>query len=524
VQALPAIPGAKHVSPQFSADGKSILFVSDRGGYSDIYRLDVASGGIFQVTRSATGISGISEFSPALSVARGTGTIVFSIFEEGGMILASLSQAETTGERISVAPNAVPGTAAILPGGRVGPGTVAKYVTDYIDGLPADDVITDRNYKPGLKLAYIGPPSLGVSTGGPFGTTVQGGASAFFTDLLGNHFLGVAAQASGTTRDIGGQVVYINSERRVTWGLSAERTPYVYAYGTTTQTGLEYILEHVTVTGGSLLTQYARSASTRLEMSGGFQNYSYFLESRTIAGTDDGIELPAPEGLNLGRVSLALVGDDATMGYTSPIAGTRFRLEATPTMGSLNFQNYLVDYRRYAYMKPFTFALRGVHIGRYGRDAESDRLGSIFLGEPMLIRGYNYDTFTPAECTPSTTGSMGPSSCPQFDRLLGSRLGVVNLEFRIPLVAPRGLGLIETMLFPPVEIAPFFDAGVAWTSSSAPVWTFSSNSIDRTPVMSGGVAMRMNVFGFAVVEVNYARPFQRPGRGGIWGFFFQPGW
>jgi hypothetical protein len=75
-----------------------------------------------------------------------------------------------------------------------------------------DTTITGRPYRAGLKLAYIGPPSLGASVGGPFGTTVQGGASAYFSDLLGNHFLGVAVQASGTLRDIGGQAL-INSER-----------------------------------------------------------------------------------------------------------------------------------------------------------------------------------------------------------------------------------------------------------------------------------------------------------------------
>jgi Tol biopolymer transport system component len=87
VQVLPAIPGAKHISPQFTADGRSILFVSDRGGFSDIYRLEIENGAIYQVTKAATGISGISEFSPALSVSRTAGTVVFSVFEQGGLML-----------------------------------------------------------------------------------------------------------------------------------------------------------------------------------------------------------------------------------------------------------------------------------------------------------------------------------------------------------------------------------------------------------------------------------------------------
>ena len=524
VQVLPAIAGAKHVSPQYASDGRSILFVSDRGGYSDLYRIDIESGALFQVTRAATGISGISEFSPALSIARGTGTAVFSVFEQGGLLLASMSAAELTGERLAAPNVAIPATAAILPGGAVGGGRVVLgYVTDYAGGLPPADIITERPYRAGLKLAYIGPPSLGASVGGPFGTTVQGAASAYFSDLLGNHFLGVGAQASGTLRDIGGQVLYLNSERRVTWGVSAERSPQLYAWATSSPTGLDYILAHVAVTGGSVLTQYARDASSRFELSAGYQHYSYYFESRSVFGDEDAVPIASPSPLGLGRASLAYVGDDATMGYTSPIAGTRFRFEATPTIGTLNYQQYLADYRRYIHMQPFTLAFRGIHFGRYGRDADSDRIGPVFLGDPTLVRGYSYDSFDNSDCNPDPGGSLGNSDCPQFDRLLGSRVGVANLEFRIPLLGSRGLGLIETS-FLPLEIAPFLDAGVAWTGTSAPVWSFESSSADRTPVMSTGVASRLNLLGFAVLEVFYARPFQRPGRGGVWGFSLQPGW
>lgn len=522
VRVLPGLAGAKHVSPQFTPDGQSILFVTDRGGYSDIYRMEVESGALYQVTRAATGVSGIAEMSPALSVARGAGTAVFSVFEEGGLMLASLDQAQTAGERV-MAVASTDMSAAVLPGAGVNAGrVVAQYVTNYDAGLPDESAVTDRPYRAGMKLAYIGPPSLGVGVGGPFGTTVQGGASAYFSDILGNHFMGVALQASGTLRDIGGQVLYINSERRWTWGVNLERAAYLYGYGSATQNSLDYVLAHIARTGGSLLTQFARSSTNRIEMSAGYERYDYYLESRPLIGEGEVIPLDAPPPLGLGVASVAYVGDDATMGFTSPIAGTRYRFEASPTIGSLNYQTYLADIRRYAQLRSFTLAFRGIHFGRYGRDADSDRIGSVFLGDPTLVRGYSYESFTSSDCQPGA-GSLGNSSCPQFDRLLGSRVGVANLEFRIPVFGSRGYGLIETV-FPPLEIAPFFDAGVAWTGTSGPVWSSASNSADRTPVMSTGVTSRLNLFGFAVLEVYYARPFQRPGRGGVWGFTLQPGW
>ena len=41
---------------------------------------------------------------------------------------------------------------------------------------------------------------------------------------------------------------------------------------------------------------------------------------------------------------------------------------------------------------------------------------------------------------------------------------------------------------------------------------------------SAGVALRANLFGFAVAEFDFSRPFQRAERGWIFGFNLMPGW
>jgi outer membrane protein assembly factor BamA len=220
---------------------------------------------------------------------------------------------------------------------------------------------------------------------------------------------------------------------------------------------------------------------------------------------------------------VALVGDASSFGFTSPISGSRYRLEVTPTIGTLKYETVLLDYRKYLFVKPFTLAVRGLHYGLYGKDAESDRIGALYLGDGSLVRGYSYDSFNSNDCTSSGTGSLASSTCPQFDRLVGSKLALANAELRIPLFGTSGFGLIASPL-PPIEIAPFVDAGVAWTKASGPVWDLASTSGDRTPVVSTGIASRINLFGFAVFEVYYAHPFQRPGRSGVWGFLLQPGW
>jgi len=175
----------------------------------------------------------------------------------------------------------------------------------------------------------------------------------------------------------------------------------------------------------------------------------------------------------------------------------------------------LADYRRYLMPVSFyTFATRVVHYGRYGRDSEDDRLMPLFLGYPNLVRGYDYSSFNAQECTPSAT-----SSCQEFDRLLGSRMLVGNAEFRFPLLRPFGVG--SGMYGPvPLELAFFGDAGVAWNKGESPDGLGGS----REWVSSAGVALRANLFGYMIAQIDFVKPFQRPQKGWIFQFSLTPGW
>ena len=200
----------------------------------------------------------------------------------------------------------------------------------------------------------------------------------------------------------------------------------------------------------------------------------------------------------------------------------RYRAQVTPYIGSLNYAAALIDYRRYFFLKPVTLAVRGMHYGRYGGDAENALLQPLYIGQSALVRGYDAQSIGNDECT-RVTGAASQFSCPEFDRLNGSRIAIVSAELRIPLLGTERLGLIN---FPylPTEIAPFFDAGAAWNSAQSPVLKFATRTAERVPVMSVGVAARFNVFGAAIIELNYSHPFQRPGKSGVFGFQLSPGW
>ena len=71
----------------------------------------------------------------------------------------------------------------------------------------------------------------------------------------------------------------------------------------------------------------------------------------------------------------------------------------------------------------------------------------------------------------------------------------------------------------PIEVAFFGDSGVAWTASDKPTLLGGA----RKPVVSTGVTLRLNLFGFAVGQLDFARPVQRPRHGWMFEFSLTPG-
>jgi outer membrane protein assembly factor BamA len=369
----------------------------------------------------------------------------------------------------------------------------------------------------------VGQPTVGAGID-RFGAYAAGGLSFLFSDMLGNHQLGVSMQVTSRIEEIGGSVFYINRSSRWNWGIIGESTPYVYggfAQGITTGPGGNPVFaeqeERVTQTnrGASAIAQYPFSRAHRVEFQAGARRISYDRELRTryyslnSGQLIDDIEedLPRPDALNLSESSAALVYDSSVFGVASPILGQRYRLEYQQSVGSLNYGSVLLDYRRYFMpVRPFTFAFRGMHFGRYGGDGDDIRLTPLYLGDYGLVRGYHVDSFEANEC------GLGPS-CPAFDQLIGSRLALVNAEMRAPL-----LGLFNPNRMyggVPVEVAVFADAGVAWTKSV--------KVSDRDIVRSVGVGLRFNAFGYVIGEFDYVKPIDRPDRGWIWQFQFTPG-
>jgi hypothetical protein len=399
-------------------------------------------------------------------------------------------------------------------------------------GMPKAVDFAVEPYRAGISLTYVGRPSL-VAGSSQFGTFVGGGASLYFSDLLGNRNLVTALQVNGGLKDVTAIVGYQNLSHRLNWGATVQQIPYLtgnYASGIDNVNGEPAFFEQqflVRQTYRDLLglLSYPFSEVQRIDLQAGYSNISFDQEIRTRATSlltgqllrDDKQDLPAPNPLNLGSSSLALVYDNSFFGATSPILGQRYRIEVAPTFGSLSYVGALVDYRKYFMpVRPFTFATRLLHYGRYGNGGEDARLQPLFLGYSGLVRGYSYGSFDGAECVPPPSD---PNACPVFDQLLGSRIVVGNAELRFPLLGALGIGSGYYGAFP-LELAVFGDGGLAWDTAHEPS-IFGSGT--RDPVFSAGVGLRINLLGFAVAEVDLVRPFDRPGKGWVWQFDLQPG-
>jgi Omp85 superfamily domain len=244
------------------------------------------------------------------------------------------------------------------------------------------------------------------------------------------------------------------------------------------------------------------------------------------------------------QLSTSLVGDNSFFGVASPLTGFRYRLEAEYNFGTYHFLAPTIDLREYLRVAPVTFAARLYGYGRFGGDLSG--LYPLYVGYPFYIRGYESQTFY------SNNGKT-PTNGFTIDQLSGQRIAVANFEVRLPFTGPEKLSQIKSKFFFS-ELNLFFDAGLAWNKGdqikfqSSPDLTGYAASLDangnplldqngkpvlhpvfnqnqRVPALSAGASLRVNLFGYFVLEPYLAWPFNRTDIGKpVFGIGFTPGW
>jgi Tol biopolymer transport system component len=526
IQKIPGFSDAKNINPQWSPDSKSLYFLSDQNGITNVYRINLANQRIFQVTNLYTGVSGIMGLSPALSVAQDSERLVYCLYEDDKYNIYSIETAEGLRGR-EVAGPLGPVDPSVLPPRKKPEGEVLGLLKNPIFGLPEETEFEISDYKPKLKLDYVSQPQLAVGVD-RYGTFAGGGIAFTFSDMLGYHNLVAMVQVSNRIQDSAALVAYQNFRSRLNWGAVAQRIPYVtggFAAGLTDEFGplayveQEFIFRQINYQF-SAFAAYPFNQVNRFELSAGYNLIDFDQEVRTTGYTPDGAfelfrikeKIPSPDSLHFGFATAALVYDSSFFGATGPMLGQSYRFEVSPSIGTIDFYTVLADYRRYLMpVRPFTLAFRFLHFGRYGKGGEDVRLFPLFMGYESLVRGYDTRSFSVDEV------ETGPNPF-DFNSLFGSKMLVANVELRFPLFQVLGIGKGYYGAFP-IDFIAFFDTGVAWWDDDK-AWFLDGG---RKMISSTGIGLRTNFFGYLILGVDYVYPFDRPSKGWHFQFTFSPG-
>jgi len=533
---LPVFLGADNVNPVFSADGNSIFFLSNSDGYRNLYEFDLETAKVYRLTNYVTGISGITALSPAISISWSNNKIAYSYFEKGNYSIFSANLDEFN--RVEIDPEVVDFTAATLPPAQRGIFTVVdENLAANLEApvFPADSFHT-RPYRPQFKLDYIGNTGVGIAASN-HGTGAAGGIFMIFSDILGNNQLYTMAALNGEIYDFGAQVAFLNQKNRIKWGGGVSHIPYrssflVYGFENIGTDEEPNIVENIQLINWrtfqnqfSAFAWYPFSPTRRLEASASTSFYYYRIDVINnyyqgffrIGQRRQRLKEEEPDGFNLQNFSLAYVGDNSYFGLASPMMGHRFRIEAEQYFGRMQLSTAYADLRQYYFARPFSFAFRAMHFGRYGKNSDNSLFSPLFLGFPGAVRGYNSRSLFET--------NMFVEDDNLINLLLGSRMALVSAEVRLPLTGPKRLALIPSGFFF-TEAALFFDSGLAWNKERRP--TFDPSQIadgKNFPVFSTGASLRINLFGAMVIEPYYALPFIHKGISkGVWGLNFMPGW
>ncbi|MCJ7485155.1 MAG: hypothetical protein MUQ25_03180 [Candidatus Aminicenantes bacterium] len=529
IQKLLGFPSGKNINPQWTADSKGLYFLSDQNGKTDLYRIDIASGKLFQITNMNTGISGITDLSPAISVALNTGRVVFSGYQDSYYTIYSIDDEKTLEGQSFLAQ--FERNPALLPPRGEADGALLGLLKNPLFGLPKDTNFAISAYKPKLALDYVSPASIGVGAD-RYGTYAAGGVSAFWSDMLGTQTIVTSAYTGSQIVDTSGVLAYLNNKGRFNWGSAAQRIvyPYPYYYAFEGEFGGEPAIYEVRDIyrlinyDFSVFGSYPFSQVSRFSLSAGFriQDFQRTLYTRIYSMASGGQiayekeKMPTAPPLSFGYLTAGYYYDSGIFGATSPILGQNFGLAVSPAIGSINFTTVSVDFRKYFMpLRPFTLAFRALHLGRYGKDSEDNRFYPLYIAYWDLVRGY--ESFSNDELS---YYQQNPGEAFDPNRLYGSKMLMGNVELRFPLLGVLGIGKGYFGAWP-LEFFGFFDWGVAYAQNPGYWWggetpedvkpTFLGGT--RKPISSAGIGLRTNLFGYLILGLNYVYPIDRPARG-----------
>jgi Tol biopolymer transport system component len=577
---LSVLPGQTglNINPQWAPDGRSIAFLSDRTGTANIFLYEFETHEHFQLTNVVGAVSAITEYSPAISWARQADRLAFTFYENGEYTIWSLNnprglkkgpfrEVATTATQSatrSAAPTAgdaarptqaSASTATVTAGtssvyrtstgqlrgsadsssGSDSTGKTSVSIAALLDsaeiGLPDTSKFRVEPYRVRFQPDYVARPSIGYSPDS-YGRSLFGGTTVVMSDMLGNNHLALSGALNGRLSEARLFAGYTNLANRWQFSTGLSQNPFYFLSGDslspTSETGVVRENQEITTyvaRQAFAVTAYPLNRFTRFEIGAGLNNVdrSRWFATRNIfngttAGRSSVDSTRRDATLNYLDAQFALVSDNTLYGYTGPLMGRRYRMQVSPVVGSLNWMEYLADYRRY---DPIIFNYLTLASRLYANVSmgPNESVFPKYIGRPDYIRGYDRNS---NYLTCPVLGA-NPSNCSTV-QLLGSRVAVANVELRFPLVRRFELGILPISL-PPLDGLFFFDAGMAWSKDQAVYGSRPVNfdvSKQRYPLRSYGLGLRLNLFNYAILRWDYAIPLDQQGRKGLWTWSLWP--
>src|SRR5439155_1284444 len=310
VEVLPHMEHGKNINPVWAPDGRSIAFVSDRTGISDIYLYDFGDHNLYQLTDVFTGVTGITPLSPALSWARQADRLAFAYYEDGDYNVYGVDNPRSLRHQPYQEPATPP-------------------VTSLLAATRRD---TTRSGTP-----------AGAAT------------------------LAFAGAVNGRLSEAQVLAAYINQAHRLNWATGFTQEPYYFYQPTTIQavapdTSLLTVgIRRFVIRDGFVQAYYPFSRFSRVELGMHAVNISdavlqqqYLVDQAGFIFAQSDLQTKNNPSITYVSPSLALVHDNALFGYVGPFAGSRYRVQFSPNFGDWQFLGGLADWRRYFFARPFT--------------------------------------------------------------------------------------------------------------------------------------------------------------------------
>jgi Tol biopolymer transport system component len=416
-------------------DERTLCVVDESEGIANLslVTLDDSGRAVAQERRLTNVLGGL--FQPAY--AAGADRLVFTGFHAGGY---DLYAADDFRARFALR----------TPGGSP-PRAVTQELPALVTRKAPPDTVADAQrvgliepYRPRLSIE----PSSGFGGGGVYYNSAIGlGVANVITlsDLMGDNRLSLLLNFYGSLSNSDLAASYTYLRRRVNLGCGVFHYKNYYSSVFTTvgellPTDTFFSERNYGLYG---VASYPLSTFRRFDL-----QLDLFRSERTLYAPDaSGFYLvPYDQRIvTLAQPSLSFVHDSAFFGPFGPVVGSRTFLSFAPSLplsgDALDRRTFVADLRRY--WMPFrrnTFAVRLIGAVSEGRDPRA-----FVLGGPSTLRGYNYYDFE------------------TVTKLSGSRMFMVNAEYRLPLLDYLIFGWPGRWGLSNFGATLLFDAGAAWS-------------------------------------------------------------